>query len=66
MSKYAGAKSQALAHEIPFWEIASEPFPHAVLHDGSVSSGFELVPLDIECFDAASINNLTLTFRTFS
>lgn len=57
-------KSQVLAHEIPFWEIANEPFSHAVLHDGSISSGFELIPLDIECFDAATINDITLTFRT--
>lgn len=55
----------ALAHEIPYWEVADKPFAHVVLHDGAIASGLELVPLDIECFDAASINNLALTFRTF-
>jgi len=58
-------KAQSLAHEIPYWDVCSEPFAHVVLQDGSISSGMELVPLDIECFDASSINNLTLTFRTF-
>lgn len=54
-----------LAHEIPYWEIANDPVPHVVLHDGAVTSGLELVPLDIECFDAASVNNLTQGLRTF-
>lgn len=58
-------KALTLAHEIPYWEVGSEPFPHVVLHDGSLSSGIELAPLDIECFDATSINNLALAFRTF-
>jgi len=58
-------KTQALVHEIPYWDVLSEPFPHVILQDGSISSGMELVPLDIECFDASAINNLTLTFRTF-
>ncbi len=57
--------NQSLAHEIPYWDVISDPVPHVVLHDGSISLGLELVPLDIECFDAANINNLTLTFRTF-
>ena len=54
-----------LAHELPFWDILSDPFAHVVLQDGSIASGLELSPLDIECFDATSINNLALTFRTF-
>ncbi len=58
-------KSQALAHEIPIWEVEDGETPHVVLQDGSVSGGFELIPLDIECFDAQSVNDLTLTFRTF-
>ncbi len=58
-------QSLALAHEIPYWEVANEPIPHVILQDGSISSGLELVPLDIECFDAASVNNLAQTFRTF-
>ena len=59
------SKSNVLAYEIPYWEVANEPFPHVVLYDGSISTGLELIPLDIECFDAASVNNLALTFRTF-
>lgn len=54
-----------LCEELPYWEIESEPFSHAILWDGSLSAGIELLPLDIECFDSARINNVTQGLRSF-
>lgn len=56
----------ALCEELPYWEIEAEPFAHAILWDGSISTGLELLPLDIECFDEARINQLTLGLRAFA
>ncbi|OYZ24200.1 MAG: hypothetical protein B7Y39_01895 [Bdellovibrio sp. 28-41-41] len=56
----------SLAESLPFWEIESTPFPHVLLFDGSVSSGFEILPLDIECFDESRINQLTMGLRAFA
>lgn len=54
-----------LFEELPYWEFESEPFSHAILWDGSLSAGIELLPLDIECFDSARINNVTQGLRSF-
>lgn len=53
----------ALAHELPYWEFFEEPFPHTVLVDGSLASGLKVSMLDIECFDDAEVNQLTLGLR---
>jgi conjugal transfer ATP-binding protein TraC len=55
----------SLSTELPYWEFFDNPIPHAVLFDGSVSSAVELLPLDIECFDEARINQLTFGLRSF-
>lgn len=56
----------ALSEQLPFWEFEQLPIPHAILSDGSVSAGIELLPLDIECFDESRINQLTLGLRAFT
>lgn len=56
----------ALCEQLPFWEFEQHPIPHAILSDGSVSAGIELLPLDIECFDESRINQLTLGLRAFT
>lgn len=56
----------SLCEQLPFWEIESEPIPHVILFDGSLSAGFELLPLDIECFDESRLNQLTMGLRAFS
>jgi conjugal transfer ATP-binding protein TraC len=58
-------RSQALCEELPYWEAEESPFPHLILNDGSVSSGLELLPLDIECLDEGRVNQLTLALRSF-
>lgn len=57
--------NEALAHDLPFWEFEQTPFPHLILNDGSLSSAMELTPMDIECFDEARINALTVSLRNF-
>jgi type-IV secretion system protein TraC len=58
--------AHSLSESLPFWEFESKPIPHAILWDGSISSGVELLPLDIECFDESRINQLTLGLRAFA
>lgn len=55
----------SLCEELPFWEFDSKPSPHVILWDGAVTSGLELLPLDIECFDESRINQLALGLRSF-
>ncbi len=57
--------SEALSEDLSFWEFESNPFPHLILWDGALSSGIEILPLDIECFDESRINQLTLGLRSF-
>ena len=54
-----------LCEELPYWEFETAPFAHFILSDGSVSSAVEILPLDIECFDAERVNQLTQSLRTF-
>ncbi|HRE32565.1 MAG TPA: hypothetical protein PLD88_11375, partial [Candidatus Berkiella sp.] len=56
----------SLGEQLPFWEIESKPITHAILCDGSLSSGLELLPLDIECFDESRINQLAFGLRSFA
>lgn len=56
----------SLCQQLPFWEIESKPIAHAILWDGSLSSGLELLPLDIECFDESRINQLAFGLRSFA
>lgn len=58
-------KNYALSEQLPYWEFMDSPINHLILWDGSVSSGFELLPLDIECMDASRINSLTENLRAF-
>lgn len=58
--------STALCESLPYWEMADEPFSHVILSDGSVSSGFEILPMDIECFDEGRINSLAIGLRAFA
>lgn len=58
--------NSSLSEQLPYWEFESDPFAHAVLFDGSLSTGLELLPLDIECFDEARINQLTQGLRAFA
>lgn len=55
----------ALCESLPYWEFEGGPTAHMVLWDGSLASGIEILPQDIECFDADRINHLTLNLRAF-
>ncbi|MCB0368892.1 MAG: TraC family protein, partial [Bdellovibrionales bacterium] len=57
--------SLALCEQLPYWEFLEHPFSHLVLNDGSVASGIELLPLDIECYSADRLNFLTENLRAF-
>lgn len=57
--------SVALCESLPYWEFENQPHPHMVLWDGSLSSGLEIFPKDIECLDASGINHIALSLRTF-
>lgn len=59
-------QNHTLCEELPFWEIESKPMAHAILWDGSLSAGIEMLPLDIECFDEIQINQVTLGLRSFA
>lgn len=54
----------SLSNELPYWEFMSEPFGHTLLVDGSLAAGLKLSMLDIECFDDAEVNQLTLGLRS--
>lgn len=56
----------SLCEQLPFWDFESDPIPHAILSDGSLSSGIELLPLDVECFDESRLNQLTMGLRAFA
>ncbi len=57
--------SSALCEALPYWEFADGPSPYCLLWDGSISSGIEIVPRDIECVDANGVNQITSMLRTF-
>lgn len=57
--------STVLCEQLPYWEFEEGPSPHLLLWDGSLSSGIEIFPQDIECLDASGINQITTSLRTF-
>lgn len=54
----------SLAEELPYWDFFEEPHAHAVLADGSVVAGLRVDLVDVECFDEARMNNLTMGLRS--
>lgn len=57
----------SLCEELPYWEIeGGSPLSYVILNDGSISSGIEVTPLDIECFDNDRLNQLAMGLRGFS
>lgn len=56
---------RSIASELPYWEFLEGPTAHAILWDGSVACALELLPLDVECFDEARLNQLALGLRSF-
>jgi type-IV secretion system protein TraC len=59
------SSNASLSNELPYWEFLNAPFPHLILWDGSLSTGIELLPIDIECFDESRINQLAIGLRSF-
>ncbi len=53
----------SLSQELPYWEYFAVPFSHTILVDGSLAAGLKVSLLDIECFDDAEVNQLTLGLR---
>ncbi|GIL16319.1 MAG: hypothetical protein BroJett040_00700 [Oligoflexia bacterium] len=51
----------SLCEELPYWEFDGDI---CLLNDGSLSQGLEVQPLDIECYDNESCNQLTLKIRS--
>lgn len=58
------AKSDALAHELPYWDFMETPEPHAVLFDGSLVGGIKVSLKDIECLSDDEVNGFTVGLRT--
>lgn len=59
------SSGSALCEVLPYWEFEDGPNPHLLLWDGSLSSGVEILPQDIECLDASAINQIAMSLRTF-
>ena len=56
----------SLAEELPYWEIEqNNDISYLILEDGSIASGLEITPIDIECHDNERVNQLTLALRSF-
>jgi conjugal transfer ATP-binding protein TraC len=57
--------NSSLCEELSYWEIeAKSGFDYVILNDGSISAGFEITPIDIECFDNDRLNQLSLGLRS--
>lgn len=56
-------RDTSLSEELPYWDFIDLPKPHVVLTDGSLVSGFQVGLVDIECFDEAEVNQLTIGLR---
>lgn len=65
LAKEVKLNKSALCESLPYWEFSESPGPYCLLWDGSISSGIEIVPRDIECVDASGINQITSMLRTF-
>ena len=57
--------SETLCEQLSIWETSDQVIPHVLHHDGAISTGVEITPLDIECYDESLINQLTLRLRSF-
>lgn len=57
--------NENLCEQLSIWETSDTVLPHVLHHDGSISTGVEIIPLDIECYDETLINQLTLRLRSF-
>lgn len=55
----------SLCEDLPYWEFENEPRPHLILADGALSSGLEVLPVDINCLDESRVNQLTMGLRSF-
>jgi type IV secretory pathway VirB4 component len=60
----SNSREASLAEELPYWEFQDLPFPHILLTDGSISAGLRVGQIDIECFDASEVNQLTENLRS--
>lgn len=56
-------KDASLAEELPYWDFAEGIKDHAILYDGSLVGGLKVGLIDIECFDEARTNSLTMGIR---
>lgn len=52
-----------LAEELPYWDFADAPRPHAILTDGSVVAGLRVSLKDIECLDDSEVNTFVAGLR---
>lgn len=57
-------KDASLCEELPYWDFIDGPKAHAVLNDGSLVAGLRVGLIDIECFDEAETNGLTMGLRS--
>ena len=57
-------KDAALAEELPYWDFIDGPKAHAILFDGSLVGGLKVGLIDVECFDEAKTNSLTMGLRS--
>lgn len=57
-------KDASLAEELPYWDFIDGPLAHAILFDGSLVGGLRVGLIDIECFDEARTNALTMGLRS--
>lgn len=57
-------RDASLGEELPYWDFFDGPKAHAVLHDGSLVAGLRVGLIDIECFDEAETNSLTMGLRS--
>ena len=57
--------NETLCEQLSIWETSDYMLPHVLHHDGAISTGLQVLPLDIECFDESLINQLTMRLRSF-
>lgn len=57
-------KDASLCEELPYWDFIDGPKAHAILNDGSLVAGVRVGLIDVECFDEAETNSLTMGLRS--
>jgi len=55
--------SHTLSEELPYWHFSEELIPHAVLHDGSISSGLKISMKDLDTLSDEEVNQITVKLR---